>query len=102
MLLEETYTLSNDVKIPKIALGTWMIDDDKVANAVIEAVKLGYRHIDTAQAYGNERGARHSQLRLAREDIFLTTKLEADIKNYDDAKAAIKDLSINSHSTIST
>lgn len=92
MLLEETYTLSNDVKIPKIALGTWMIDDDKVANAVIEAVKLGYRHIDTAQAYGNERGVGDGirKCGLAREDIFLTTKLEADIKNYDDAKAAIQ------------
>ena len=92
MLLEETYTLSNDVKIPKIALGTWMIDDDKVANAVIEAVKLGYRHIDTAQAYGNERGVGDGirNCGLAREDIFLTTKLEADIKNYDDAKAAIQ------------
>ncbi|MFC6199754.1 aldo/keto reductase [Ponticaulis profundi] len=92
MLLEETYTLSNDVKIPKIALGTWMIDDDKVANAVIEAVKLGYRHIDTAQAYGNERGVGDGirNCGRAREDIFLTTKLEADIKNYDDAKAAIQ------------
>ena len=55
-MLKETYTLNNGVAIPKLGLGTWFIDDDKVADAVREAVKIGYRHIDTAQAYGNERG----------------------------------------------
>jgi diketogulonate reductase-like aldo/keto reductase len=44
------------VKIPQLGLGTWFIDDIVVADAVKEAVKIGYRHIDTAQAYGNERG----------------------------------------------
>ena len=39
-----------------MALGTWLIDDDKAADAVRAAIKLGYRHIDTAQAYGNEKG----------------------------------------------
>jgi diketogulonate reductase-like aldo/keto reductase len=57
---EEMYqnelTLNNGVKIPQLGLGTWFIDDDKAADAVKAAVKLGYRHIDTAQAYGNERG----------------------------------------------
>lgn len=56
MVLNETYTLSNGVKIPTLGLGTWFIDDDKVADAVKDAVDLGYRLIDTAQAYGNERG----------------------------------------------
>ncbi|MFC6881989.1 MULTISPECIES: aldo/keto reductase [Actinomadura] len=55
-ILEETYTLSNGVEIPRIGLGTWFIDDDKVAGAVRAAVETGYRNIDTAQAYGNERG----------------------------------------------
>ena len=55
-MLKETYTLNNGVAIPKFGLGTWFIDDDKIADAVREAVKIGYRHIDTAQAYGNERG----------------------------------------------
>ena len=55
-MLKETYTLNNGVAIPKLGLVTWFIDDDKVADAVREAVKIGYRHIDTAQAYGNERG----------------------------------------------
>ncbi len=52
MVLQETYELNNGVKIPKLGLGTWFIDDDKAAEAVREAVKAGYRMIDTAQAYG--------------------------------------------------
>ena len=52
-MLENTYTLENGIKIPKLGLGTWFIDDIKVAEAVREAVKIGYRMIDTAQAYGN-------------------------------------------------
>ncbi|MEW5423876.1 aldo/keto reductase [Amorphus sp. 3PC139-8] len=91
MILEETYTLSNGVAIPKLGLGTWMIDDDKVAEAVKAAVKLGYRHIDTAQAYGNERGVGEAvrTCGLARDEIFVTTKLDASHKNYTDAKQAI-------------
>ena len=53
-MLENTYTLENGIKIPKLGLGTWFIDDSKVAEAVREGVKIGYRMIDTAQAYGNE------------------------------------------------
>ena len=56
MILEESYRLNNGVEIPKLALGTWLIDDDKVADAVRSAVEIGYRHVDSAQAYGNERG----------------------------------------------
>ena len=56
MVLNENYTLSNGVKIPKIGLGTWLIPDGEAAQAVRDAVEMGYRHIDTAQAYGNERG----------------------------------------------
>ena len=54
IMYNKTLTLNNGVKIPQLGLGTWFIDDDKVAEAVKTAVKLGYRHIDTAQAYGNE------------------------------------------------
>ena len=45
-------TLSNGVQIPQLGLGTWFIDDANAADAVKTAAKLGYRHFDTAQAYG--------------------------------------------------
>lgn len=91
MIFNETYTLSNGVKIPKLGLGTWMIDDDKVADAVRAAVKIGYRHIDTAQAYGNERGVGEGirTCGVPRDQLFVTTKLAAEIKDYEGAVKAI-------------
>ena len=91
MILNETYTLSNGVHIPKLGLGTWFIPDDQVARAVSDAVALGYRHIDTAQAYGNERGVGEGVRAsgVPRDQFFVTTKLAAEIKNYADAVAAI-------------
>lgn len=90
-VLDETFTLSNGVKIPKLGFGTWLIDNDKVVEPVKVALDAGYRHIDTAQAYGNEKGVglalRESS--VLREDIFVTTKLAAEIKSYDEAVAAI-------------
>ncbi|SDF87306.1 aldo/keto reductase [Alloyangia pacifica] len=91
MILEETFTLPNGVAMPKLGLGTWMIEDDVVADAVKAAIAMGYRHIDTAQAYGNERGVglgiRESG--VARDQLFLQTKLAAEVKDYEGAKAAI-------------
>ncbi|MFE3032475.1 aldo/keto reductase [Streptomyces canus] len=90
-ILNETYTLSNGVEIPKLGLGTWFIDDDKAADAVRAAVEIGYRNIDTAQAYGNERGVGEG-VRTAgrpRDELFLSTKLAAEIKDYGRAVAAI-------------
>lgn len=55
MIFEESYTLHNGVAIPKLALGTWFIDDDKAAEAVQAAVNIGYRHIDTAMNVASER-----------------------------------------------
>lgn len=91
MVLNETYTLSNGVKIPKLGLGTWFIDDDKVADAVKDAVDAGYRLIDTAQAYGNERGVGEGvrNCGLKREDIFVGSKVAAEHKTYEEAKAGI-------------
>lgn len=91
MVLEENYRLSNGLEIPKLGLGTWFISDEKVAQAVKEAVALGYRHIDTAQAYQNERGV-GEEVKIAganREELFITTKLAAEIKNYRQALDAI-------------
>lgn len=91
MILDETYTLSNGVEIPKLGLGTWFITDDVAAQAVRDAISIGYRNIDTAQAYGNERGVGEG-IRTAgvpREDLFVSTKLAAEIKDYEGAVAAI-------------
>ena len=56
MILNETYTLSNGVRIPRLGLGTWVMTDEQAENAVVNAVKAGYRLIDTAEAYENEKG----------------------------------------------
>lgn len=93
MILNEYFTLTNGLNIPKLGLGTWFIDDDKAAEAVREAVKLGYRHFDTAQAYGNERGVGEGvrTASVPREELFVTTKLAAEIKDYDGAVKAINE-----------
>lgn len=90
-ILDETYTLSNDVEIPKLGLGTWFIDDAVAADAVKAAVGIGYRNIDTAQAYGNERGVGEGVRTsgVARDALFVSTKLAAEIKDYDAAVTAI-------------
>lgn len=92
MILQENYQLVNGLAIPKLGLGTWEIDDDKVNKVVEAAIEIGYRHIDTAQAYGNERGVGEGikNSLIAREKLFVTTKVEAEIKNYDDAFTSIK------------
>lgn len=90
-MLQETYTLTNGVQIPKLGLGTWFIDDDKAAQAVRDAVALGYRLIDTAQAYGNERGVGEGvrTCGAAREELFVASKVAAELKTYDSAAASI-------------
>ena len=90
-MYQEIKKLSNGVEIPVLALGTWFIDDDKVEEAVKSAVKLGYRHIDTAQAYGNEQGVGKGirSCDVPREQIFVTSKVAAEYKTYEEAAASI-------------
>lgn len=91
MVLNENYTLSNGVKIPKIGLGTWLIPDGEAAQAVRDAVAMGYRHIDTAQAYGNECGVGEGVRTccVSREEIFVTSKVAAEHKTYESAAKSI-------------
>jgi diketogulonate reductase-like aldo/keto reductase len=90
-VLNDTYTLANEVAIPKLGLGTSFIDDDKAAAAVRAAIGIGYRNIDTAQAYGNERGVGEGVRTsgVPREELFVSTKLAAEVKDYDQAVTAI-------------
>jgi diketogulonate reductase-like aldo/keto reductase len=91
MMLQETYTLSNGVTIPKIGLGTWFINDNNAAAAVRQAVSLGYRHIDTAEAYMNEAGVGEGirTCGIPREEIFVNSKVVAEAKTYEEATRRI-------------
>ena len=87
MIRDEFYVLSNGVKIPKIGLGTWQSSSEDAYKASLYALKVGYRHIDTAYVYENEKaiGKAIVDSGINRKDIFITTKLPADIKTYDGA-----------------
>lgn len=90
-MFNESVVLSNGVQIPKLGFGTWLIDNDIAAEAVINAVKCGYRHIDTAQAYRNEEGVGLGikNCGIPREEIFITSKVAAELKSYEEAVKSI-------------
>lgn len=73
------FTLSNQVQIPAVGIGTFMMTPDQAEQAVVDALACGYRMIDTAQAYMNERavGCGIKRSGVAREDIFISTKIWA-------------------------
>ena len=83
--------LNNGIEIPSVGLGTWLIKNDKVSQVVCDAVDVGYRHIDTAQAYGNEEGVGIGikNCGVPREKLFITTKVRAEYKDYDSAKKSV-------------
>lgn len=79
-------TTAGGVDVPSIGLGTWRLTGERCRETVRTALELGYRHVDTAQAYGNERrvgnALRNSD--VAREAVFVTTKLGRGNRTYDD------------------
>ncbi len=88
MVKDEYFTLYNGVKIPAVGLGTWQTQDGEEAYwAVRWALEAGYRHIDTAYSYRNEKSIAKAiqDSSIDRSDIFITTKLPADIKTYEGA-----------------
>ncbi|MFR8064379.1 aldo/keto reductase [Thomasclavelia spiroformis] len=92
-MMNEFFELSNGLKIPKVGLGTWLIDNDKVEEVVECALEAGYRHIDTAQAYGNEEGVGKAirKSNIARQDLFITSKIAAEAKTYQEAYDSINE-----------
>lgn len=89
----ESYKLNNGISIPSIGFGTWMISNDNACKAIKDAISVGYRHIDTAQAYGNEVGVGKGikESGIDRKELFLTTKIDAGLKSYDKAKQSIEE-----------
>lgn len=79
--------------IPQLGFGVWQIDDNKADEAIINALKVGYRHIDTAKIYKNEQGVGrgiHASA-ISRGDIFITTKVWNDAQGFDETLRAFDD-----------
>lgn len=81
-------TLNDGKTIPQLGFGVWEIDDDETASILQSALAAGFRHIDTAQAYDNERGVGQAirESALPRDEIFVTSKLRSGDFHYDDAR----------------
>ena len=73
--------LTKNIKMPIVGFGTYLIKDEDARSAVHQAIRSGYRHVDTAESYGNENGvglgikAGLEELAMSRDEIFVTTKL---------------------------
>ena len=89
-LRADTVALAGGVQLPQMGLGTWPMNDDEAAVAVKSALKIGYRHLDTAENYRNEvgvgQGIRDSG--VAREEIFVTTKFNKEWHSVEGARTA--------------
>ena len=91
--MEKELVLYNGVKIPVNGYGTWLVDQEVAEERVKLALEVGYRHIDSAQAYGNEVGVGNGfrASGLKREEVFITTKVRAELKTYEQAKASMEE-----------
>lgn len=87
----EFVTLNNGVKMPKLGFGVFMIPNDETERCVLDAIDVGYRLIDTAQAYGNEEGVGNAIVKcgLPRKELFITTKIWISNNGYEKAKVSI-------------
>lgn len=83
--------LNNGVQIPQVGFGVFQIEQLRTADAVRAAFDAGYRHVDTAQMYGNEEGvgAAIVESGLSRDEVFITTKLDNDRHGRDEAAVAL-------------
>ena len=83
---------TDESAIPQLGFGVWKVEDETAADVVRQAIEAGYRHIDTAAIYGNEAGVGRGikESGLAREDLFLTTKVWNSDQGYDETFAALE------------
>ena len=88
----EYVTLNNGIKMPKLCYGVYQTPPEETCRCVLDAIEVGYRSIDTAQAYYNEAGVGQAlkESGLPREEFFLTTKVWITNAGYDQAKASIQ------------
>lgn len=92
--MEQIFTLNNGVAIPMVGFGVYQVSDDDTEKAVLAALEAGYRLLDTAAIYGNEGGVGRAikASGIAREEIFVTTKLWIQRQNgYENTKKALAD-----------
>ena len=89
----EYVTLNNGVKMPILGYGVYQTPPEETERCVLEAIEVGYRSIDTAQAYGNEEGVGNALVKcgLPREELFITTKIWISNAGYEKAKASIEE-----------
>lgn len=87
----ESITLNNGVKMPMLGYGVYQVTNEECERCVLDAIDVGYRSIDTAQAYGNEQavGSAVAKCGVPREELFLTTKVWISNGGYEKAKASI-------------
>ncbi|MGP4079466.1 aldo/keto reductase [Pseudalkalibacillus sp. R45] len=83
-------TLNNGVKMPQLGFGVWQVEDEAAVPAVKKALEVGYRSIDTAAIYGNERGVGEAlkQSGIPREELFITTKVWNSDQGYENTLRA--------------
>lgn len=89
----EYVTLNNGVKMPILGYGVYQTPAEETEKCVLDAIQVGYRSIDTAQAYGNEEGVGNALAKcgLPREEFFVTTKIWISNAGYEKAKASIEE-----------
>lgn len=89
----EYVTLNNGIKMPQLGYGVYQVDAAETERCVLDAISVGYRSIDTAQAYGNEEGVGNAMEKcgVSRSELFITTKVWISNAGYEKAKASIED-----------
>ena len=89
----EYVTLNNGIKMPKLGYGVYQVSNEECERCVLDAISVGYRSIDTAQAYGNEEavGNAINKCGVPREELFITTKVWITNGGYEKAKESLEE-----------